>query len=312
MYCGQCSTYIPQGFKTCPNCGIDIADANRLAEEARRKKIHEQTLKARDQKRESKTFSYLEALVYSLFHGPFYRDVFRRWRGVGLVYLAFMLVWGLIPFMIGFQRLTEDFAAKRIYPVIDQIPRVSIADGMLSFEGKSPLAVRDTEKGSILVLFDRESSAVNFKDLPAFMLLTSNQIAFRNNHNQSSVFVIPPKLNWVVTARWIESWVSQIERWLPVIFFPIAWALSWIMMAVVLVIYALLAKLAGRFMKIRAGFGDYYRLCAVAITPIMILDGFCSIAAAEKGLTDWLALPGPLLFILIGLWHNRQTPESAA
>jgi hypothetical protein len=46
---------------------------------------------------ESRRFTYLDALWQSFFSHSLYLDVASRWRGVGFLYLLFIVILGWVP-----------------------------------------------------------------------------------------------------------------------------------------------------------------------------------------------------------------------
>ena len=306
MYCGKCNAYIPgdPGITACLECGTPIEESRGLREEIKRREQAAADKSLAAQRRSEHRYGYLSALLLSFFSPHLYRDVFRRWPGTCTLFLFFATGICMLPCTVAeYSRLCKGFE-KEVKPCIEQMPRVTIHQGRVDFEGKSPQTIRETKKDQILVMFNRAADSMDLAAMPALALVTSREIAFRDQQGKVRVVPIMPVLSVVLTKELVLHWARQLLRWGPYFFYPLFWIFAWPLILLTVLVCALVTKLLAWPLGVRGTFGDYYRLTAVALVPMLWLDSLAMLWRTE-GLPDWASLVVPLVFIVFGLWVNR-------
>ncbi len=117
---------------------------------------------------------------------------------------------------------------------------------------------------------------------------------------------VQPKANFTITAKIVEYWARQFMRWMVFFAYPVLW-MSMILMALFMAIfYALFGKIAAFFLKVPSDFQNLFRLTIIAFTPALFLVAAASIWDSPGDVLDWASVVAPLIFIVLGLWHNRE------
>jgi hypothetical protein len=291
-------------FTHCPDCGADLEEAARRDRERLEQERKEADLLQKLTEREGRHFNYIEALFFSFFSARFYRDVFRRWKGSGVLYLAFVIPFGLIPYFLGLQRQADGYVARIVEPSVRQMPRLTFSNGQMSYDGPSPLAIHNPEDNSVLAVFDTTKTNADLKDIPGYIIMTSRQLAIRESNGQARIVNFSPDAHAVLTSEIVMHWVNQGTRLFTYFLYPFFWLGSWVFFLVIFLFYAMLTKLVCRLFKVPATFQDAYRLTAIAFTPVLLVDGLLSIWWPD-GLADSISYFGPMFFILFAVLCNR-------
>ena len=308
MYCGKCNAYIPDspGIISCLECGTPLAETRALRDEIKRREELEAQKGLAEKRRADHRYGYLSALVQSFFSRYFYRDVFRRWTGSGILFLLFSTGICMLPYAASSQYRFMESTEKEWKPMVDEFPRVTVSEGRLSFDAKSPYVIREPKNQQIFMMFSRADEAEDSAhSVPAVFLVTPRAVAMHDAQGAMRVVPIPPKLSFVLTKTILLYWSRQAARWVDYISYPAFWVGAWMALMFVVLLYALGSKLIAWIMRVPADFQTHFRLTAIAITPMLLLDSLTSMVY-PKGMPDWLSFCMPLFFIALGLWYNRE------
>ena len=307
MYCGKCSCYIPEDphVTACFQCGTEVREALRIRTEIDK-------LSTEDRRRIERRYDYLEALFYSFFSKYFYRDMFRRWKGGGVLFLAFATAVWLIPYSLGEQHRFSQKIKENVAPIIDQMPRTKVSEGRISYEGESHYIIREVKSEQIVVYLTSDEQA-DLSGVPALFLIKPTQVTMRELNGSVRTFPVPSALNFIVTPKIVHYWIRQFERWCNYFLFPFLWLSAWAMILFVALFYALIGKFLAFLMKVQANFQSLYRLAVVAFAPLLLIDGILAIWSDQNnGFSNWIDVLGPIFFIALGLWFNREPEQKAA
>jgi hypothetical protein len=224
------------------------------------------------QPRAKPRYSRFAALVLSLFSPSLYRDVARNWRGIGVLYLLLLMALTWLPPIIRGHITLRNFVRDEAPAVIDQLPTLTIRDGVASIEEPEPYVVRDPETGRAMIYVDTTGEFSQEKDArEATFLLSRSKLEVRQP-NKTEVHDLS-KIEYLyidkhVARRWLGSGAT--------VFGPLAyvgallWSLVWGMIR--LLIYALIGLIFVSAFNARLDFAALMRLAAVAMTPGMLLD----------------------------------------
>lgn len=253
-------------------------------------------------------YDYFTALFYCFFSKPFYRHVYRRWNHAGMLYVAFVIAIALLPIFVGIQIRVSKVFSEIIVPIAEQIPRLTLNNGKLSFEGESPYPIKSQKMDDILIIFDKTDQEVSPKNMLARVMVMPTKLALREDSGAVRLLNFPDNLQFVLTPDMMLYWVRQNERWLVYFLVPFVWFFVWFFVLLFIAAYAAVFKGLTFFTKMAAPYKSLYRLTAVAFTPVILIHGIVSIWR-PGGLPDWLGYLFPFLFVSLGLWYNRDISE---
>ena len=102
-------------------------------------------------------YRFFQALYLAFFSRRLYVDVAKRWRGVGVGYLFFMLSLLVLPYavqtMLDFKQKID---AEMILPV-KQLPLFEVRGGEVFFHQKMPYLVKN-KQGDVISIIDTDGS----------------------------------------------------------------------------------------------------------------------------------------------------------
>lgn len=112
---------------------------------------------------ERRRYSPVATLGLSFFSPELYRDVGRRWRGIGFWYLVLLLAVSWLPVAIkahvGFAHFVRQDAPR----TLADFPGITITDGVVSIDRPEPYLWRDPDSRDVLLYVDTSGAF----DLPA-------------------------------------------------------------------------------------------------------------------------------------------------
>ncbi len=110
--------------------------------------------------------------LYAAFYAPWcYIDVVKRWSGLGLLYLLFLILIWSVPFsvrtMAGIKSYIDD---EFLYPY-QQMPLLRIINGYWTIDGKLPYLIKNPQ-GSVIGVLDNHSEFAQLQhEYPDLQLL---------------------------------------------------------------------------------------------------------------------------------------------
>lgn len=125
-------------------------------------------------------YKYWQALYLSFYSKRFYIDVFKRWRGFGLVYFALVVSLAVIPFSIKTIREFVDYYDNQLMEPLKQMPQFQVSKGKLVFDYFMPYLIKNKNQDVVIVI-DNTSQLTEINYIyPYWMLLvTADHIYFR-------------------------------------------------------------------------------------------------------------------------------------
>ncbi|WP_367605908.1 DUF1189 family protein [Legionella sp. W05-934-2] len=106
-------------------------------------------------------YNYWQALVLSFFSDLLYWDVYKRWRGIGLLYLLLMTWVFCIPFSIKYMIGMDHFFNDVIIKPFQKIPDIPYVSGKLKFDKKMPYFIKN-DRGQVETILDNTGSIKKF------------------------------------------------------------------------------------------------------------------------------------------------------
>jgi hypothetical protein len=222
--------------------------------------------------RQPPRYSRLSALVLSFFSASLYRDVARNWRGIGLLYLFLLMALTWLPPIIRGHVSLRRFVRDESPKIIDQVPTLTIKNGVVSIAEPEPYFIRDPETGKALVYIDTSGAFDDAKAAKDAVVLVSRSTLEVRQPNKTEVHDLSKVENFSMDKRSVAHWLDIGASW----FGPVAYISSviWSLLygLVRLLVYALVGLIFVSAFNARLDFAALMRLAAVAMTPAMAID----------------------------------------
>ena len=214
----------------------------------------------------------LRAIPLSLFSGPLYQDVARRWKGAGLLYLLLVLALCWMALAVAMHVRLGRIIAEEAAPIVAQVPPVKISNGQVSIGAPEPHIITSPKTGKPLIILDTTGQYSSLEDTEAAVLLTGKQLLVRRDRASVTQFDLPPGGDLYVDRARATLLMALVRKWFAVVFCPVALALSFAYRVVQALLYALIGGLLTRAYRCRLPYVVRMRLAIVAVTPAILFD----------------------------------------
>ena len=230
-----------------------------------------------------KRYSYLKAIGLSLYSDGFYRDVARRWKGLGMVFLLLMIIifgGGTAVIQAATFRVEniskENFAGSSFQllshsvflSVVEEFPEIVIQNGKASTQVQQPYTIKNPYTDVPFIIIDTTGKITSLIGSNAMVLITE------------SAFITKSGEKDVVRADFSKSADGVINRevllpmlrWLPIIMLPSNMIYMFIFLSINAFVLGGIALIIGNILKTGLIFQDTVRLAIVTTTPVLMLE----------------------------------------
>jgi hypothetical protein len=234
---------------------------------------------------------YSKALFTSFYSSVLYAHVVKRWQGLGMGYLLFLVILGSIPLsgriIVAFNHFFKD---EILFP-IQALPLLPIQNGEISYNQPMPYLIKNS-RGEVVSIIDTTGTVSEMTQVyPQLrVLITKNKMNFRPPSYKQ--FLGLPKdamSNPIYTHRfdkginglfsgteWIHSTgISKLNVLMQIIVFPSVILFYFGVFGVILLLLSALVQLySDIFFGLKLPFKAACRLLAVTATPALVLFFF--------------------------------------
>lgn len=238
-----------------------------------------------------KKFSIIHIPVLSFYSKELYRDVGLNWKGAGFVYLLLLLAICWIPVMINVHIGLVDFVNNEAPAAVEQIPRITIADGEVSIEEPQPYYIMKPDSNDVLAIIDTTGeieSLEEIEDSNAICLLTKTNIIMRQSGVETRTYDLSKVENFVLGGDDIMGWLRIFGKFFAIAAYPFALMGSYVYRIVQSLIYAAIGLLFVSVCKVKLPYNALLRLAIVAVTPCIIVGAILGVAGVY---VPWLLYP---------------------
>lgn len=241
--------------------------------------------------------AYLNTLYLSFYSKPLYRHVAREWEGFPFSYLLLLALIAIVPTtFLTTAALSRYLDSDGAY-IIEQIPTIQITQGKVSIDAPQPYFIYSPENEVVAVL-DTTGKHTSLADTPAFVLLTDHMLLMRENEYKTESHDLSPVDGFSMDRAKAQAWADRFGSWFMVALFPFLLGMMYLFRMVQVLVYAGMASVIARIVKVRLHFDAMLRIAAVAMTPPLILGIILgSFGGGFSGLTILITL-GYLYFAL--------------
>jgi len=224
-----------------------------------------------------KQFGILQAIVLSFFSPDLYRDVARRWKGVGVIYLLVLLAICWLPSAVrGFLGL-QTFATSAVPRMVAQLPDLRIVDGVMHATPPGRHVLSDPDPTNprddtpIVIIDDTIDDVPSDIDLMAIVVTRREFAVVRPKRSERRVYRFAPTTNMDITRAKVAGFLASLRFWMPPTGYLLAVIGSLLFRIVQALIYANVALMFARSVGTSLDFRAAMRLAAIAVTPVIVL-----------------------------------------
>jgi hypothetical protein len=255
--------------------------------------------------RERKRFGAFSALVLSFFSAELYRDVGRRWRGIGFWYLALLMLITAVPDAIkahiGFGKFVKDDAQS----VISTFPTITIKNHKASIAEPEPYLWREP-KGQVLLYVDTTGKF----DLPAgqnaLAKLSDTQLFLKKSTSETTVYALAQFPDFSVDKNDLGRWLDVSTHWVGAVVFGFLFIFPFIGHFFQILIYGLFGMVFCAMFNAKLDYAALLRLSAVAITPAVLIATALDLTGVNIPAAGWIYFGIEMLFLGIAVKANAS------
>jgi uncharacterized protein DUF1189 len=157
---------------------------------------------------ERRKFSAIAALF--LFVSPeLYRDVARRWRGIGFFYLILLAIIAWVPMAIRAQHGYRKFVTDEAPRMLKDFPTVSITDGVVTAD-PDPYLWRDPKKNQTILYIDTTGKFDDPAGKKAAMKLSKSNLEYRQSDYETRNLDLSQIKSFYVDKQKAQSFFASI------------------------------------------------------------------------------------------------------
>lgn len=250
------------------------------------------------------------ALALSFYAPALYRDAGRNWRGIGLAYLAGVLLLCWLPTWLQMHVEITTYLDEVVPEILRQVPAIRITGGEAFVEGPQPCEIREPRSGKLIAVLDTTGQTPELDAAGPPILLTRTKLIFRQpERSETRVQELKDFEGLHLDRTRLGHWAGLVRKWYAWLLYPAILGVALGLRLVQVAWYAGVGLLVCRSLRVRLGFAALMRVAAVAITPTLLLGTAL----------DWAGAPLPWLFgfllemmyLVLGIQWNRQEPQPA-
>jgi uncharacterized protein DUF1189 len=219
-------------------------------------------------------------LFLSFFSRSLYQDVGRRWKGIGFLYLLLILALSWLFVTIHLHRMVSGLATVFSPLLLEQVPTLTITDGVVSIREPQPYTIRYPITEAPLVIIDTTGQTRSLEGTPAQALVTRNQVYVRKSDAETRVYDLSKIRYFAFDRARVERWIGWFRRWFAVGVYPFALAFSYLYRIVQALFYAAIGLGLARLLRVDLRYPALLRLSAVSVTPAMAVDTLRDVTGA--------------------------------
>jgi hypothetical protein len=221
-------------------------------------------------------FSRISALWASFYSADLYRDVAARWKGIGALYLLLLLALTWLPSAVRWQSGLSRFVAQDAPAIVSQMPAVSIKGGVMAANppGRHVIQFDKKPDGSNegQVIIDDTIDTIP-QDAPADTFVVARREAgmIRPSRGERRVWAFEDTTNVEVSQADVNRFLEVVARWIVPVGYVCAVLGAFLFRIFQALLYGAFTTIYARRQSVSMDYATALRLCAVAITPVVIL-----------------------------------------
>lgn len=241
-----------------------------------------------------KTYSVVQAPLWSFFSAGLYRDAILRWKGTGMGYLFILLAVCWLPIMGKVHQEVSKFVSTEAPKLVKQIPTITITDGRASVKVPQPYEITEPETGNVIAVIDTTGRITSLDETEARVLVTRDGVIAKKSDFETRSFSFKEVKEFTLDRAKINGWMETIRQYLAVVLYPFALLGSFVGRILQQLIYGAIGLLLALIFKRPRSYLSLLRLSAVAMTPPILIKTVL--------MTARIHLPGAgLLFFVLAM-----------
>ena len=252
--------------------------------------------------------SILQAPVLAFYSGDFYREVARTWRGTSFAYLLLLLAVCWLPSGWQLQRGWVKFVDVQSSRLVDQIPPISIKDGIVSIDARQPCYITDPDTKKVFAILDTTGQVASPDGTGAVIFLGKDKIVIKKGADETRVYSLSRVEDLHFDRDVAHLWLDRSKYVAGPFIYLMMVAGSYLFRVVEVLILASIGAVLSREVTPRPGFGALLGISVLAVTPSIIARTAVDLAKVSLPMA-WLAsLIVSIAYLFYGIAAMRAAP----
>jgi len=259
----------------------------------------------------SPRYSVFHRVVLSFYSRALYRDVGLEGRGVGFLYLFLLLaVLWLVP-MVGAHRGIAKWVDEEAAAVLEQVPPITVTDGVVSTPEDRPYVITDPATGETLAIIDTTGATTSLDGTDTKFLVTRTSLMVRKSAAETRTFDLSQVKEFAIDRDRLEGWLSVLRTWLIIGIYPFVLAFSFAYRVVQALVYGAIGLALANALRVGLGYAATIRLAVLAVTPVLLLDAVMGLADARFFGWSLVCLGIAMGYLFFGVKACATAPATA-
>ena len=258
-----------------------------------------------------KRYNLISAIFFSFFSKSLYRYVAEAWKGLAYVYILILLAICAVGDTVGSLHQT-DLLQQQINPIIEQIPQMTIKQGLVSINMPSPHYIKSKD-GDVLAVINTTPNASTEQQQGAWFMLTDHSlIVYSNNDNQKQeVTKIDKTINFKLNKQKAMQTVDHMLNIAKISSYPFSVVWGYIKSMLAALLLGLFALIVAAATCRKITYGSALALSIVALTPAIIFDTVIDAFNLPVHYIFWIQTLISLIYISFAVVAVSKNKEQA-
>ena len=256
--------------------------------------------------RERKKFNSVTAL-FTFYLPSLWRDVGRRWWGIGFLYMLMLLLITWAALFIHASQALNDFIAGEAPKVTRQIPKITINKGQASVDVPEPYTISDSQTGKPLAIIDTTGQTTAPPANYPSLLLTKTELQVRKNAGEVQINSLAGFPNMSFDGTTVQGGLRKTAQFFWPVGYPVIVILNLIFYLVLMLIFAAIGLAFASGTGARLGYGALLRLSAISMTLPILLGTLFTFTSFSPGCW-WSIAEGAITLLMLYLAVKANAP----
>lgn len=253
-----------------------------------------------------KQYNILQAIFMSFYSRNLYRDVANNWGGKAFLYLFLILALSWTGFVYLMQQAINQGYAKNADEIVNQVPVLTIKDGVISTPENHPYIITDPESKNKIAVIDTTGQYKTLDDAKTSILILQKEVITQSKPNEIRTDKIPSTLNIVIYPQTVNSYVKHYLGYAWIFFFVFFLIGSYIFRLIQACFYALIGLIFKAIFRVDITYGQIVIIAMVAITPVIVINtilDLIDITIPHQLLINFVLA---MLYLCLGIVANKK------
>ncbi|MGB1799613.1 MAG: DUF1189 domain-containing protein [Gammaproteobacteria bacterium] len=258
-------------------------------------------------------YSIFQIPLLSFYSTDLYRDMALNKKGIGFGYLFLLLAFCWLIIIFALDNKIDVYLDEHSPALLNQIPEITIQNGMASIRESQPYYIDDPETGRPLAVIDTTGTINSLEQTEAVVLLTKNKVTFEKSKMETRTFELSEVGDMVIDSSLLSTWVEAAKSYMAVIMYPFALAGSFLYRIIQMLIYAAIGLVFASMLKVEPDYSQLLRLSVVAATPAILINTFLWVAGINIPMVGLIFFGMSMVYLYLGIKATIEIePEQEA